>query len=244
MKSYCWLDRVMSKSKNTIEPSIMIDKYGADAVRLFILSDSPPEKDVQWSEEGMQASYKFIQKLWGIHKKIIDNLSLKNKSNFNNDISEDVNKFTNQIIHKISNNIEKFSYNVIIANLYEVYNFLIKKTEFYIEKDSLRKNYINILSLMMPIIPHFAQECLNDLNVKENISWPVVNKKYLQEDNIEFVIQSNGKKRLLIKNKIDSFEKEIYDNLINTEYFRSNYKETDIKKIIFVKNRLMNLIIN
>ena len=97
---------------------------------------------------------------------------------------------------------------------------------------------------MMPIIPHFAQECLNDLNVKENISWPVVNKKYLQEDNIEFVIQINGKKRLLIKNKIDSSEKEIYDNLINTEYFRSNYKETDIKKIIFVKNRLMNLIIN
>ncbi len=235
----------MSKSKkNTIEPSIMIDKYGADAVRLFILSDSPPEKDVQWSEEGMQASYKFIQKLWGLHKKITNNLSLENKSNINNDISEDVNKFTNQIIYKISNNIEKFSYNVIIANLYEVYNFLIKKSEFYIEKDSLRKNYINILSLMLPIIPHFAQECLNDLNVKGNISWPVVNKKYLQEDNIEFVIQINGKKRLLIKNKIDSSEKEIYDNLINTEYFRSNYKEKNIKKIIFIKNRLMNLIIN
>ncbi len=235
----------MSKSKkNTIEPSIMIDKYGADAVRLFILSDSPPEKDVQWSEEGMQASYKFIQKLWGLHKKIIDNLSLENKSNINNDISEDVNKFTNQLIHKISNNIEKFSYNVIIANLYEVYNYLIKKTEFYIEKNSLKKNYINILSLMLPIIPHFAQECLNDLNVNKNIGWPVVNKKYLKEDTIEFVIQINGKKRLLIKNKIDSSEKEIYDNLINTEYFRSNYKEADIKKIIFVKNRLMNLIIN
>ena len=235
----------MSKSKkNTIEPSIMIDKYGADAVRLFILSDSPPEKDVQWSEEGMQASYKFIQKLWGLHKKIIDNLSLKNKSNFNNNISEDLNKFTNQIIHKITNNIEKFSYNVIIANLYEIYNFLIKKSEFNIEKDSLRKNYINILSLMLPIIPHFAQECLNDLDVKKNISWPVVNKKYLQEDNIEFVIQINGKKRLLIKNKIDSSKKKIYDNLINTEYFKSNYKEADIKKIIFVKNRLMNLIIN
>ena len=112
----------------------MIDKYGADAVRLFILSDSPPEKDVQWSEEGMQASYKFIQKLWGLHKKIIDNLSLKNKSNFNNDISEDLNKFTNQIIHKITNNIEKFSYNVIIANLYEIYNFLIKKVNLILKK--------------------------------------------------------------------------------------------------------------
>ena len=221
-----------------------MEQFGADAVRFFILSDSPPEKDVQWSEEGMQASYKFIQKLWGLHKKITNNLSLENKSNINNDISEDVNKFTNQIIYKISNNIEKFSYNVIIANLYEVYNFLIKKSEFYIEKDSLRKNYINILSLMLPIIPHFAQECLNDLNVKGNIGWPVVNKKYLQEDNIEFVIQINGKKRLLIKNKIDSSEKEIYDNLINTEYFRSNYKEKNIKKIIFIKNRLMNLIIN
>ena len=96
---------------------------------------------------------------------------------------------------------------------------------------------------MIPVIPHFAQECLSDLKIEKKISWPRVDKKYLIEDEIEIVIQINGKKRLTLKNKIDSSEKEIYDNLINTEYFKKNYKNENIKKVIFVKNRLLNLII-
>ena len=234
----------MSKSKkNTVDPSIIIDKYGADAVRLFILSDSPPEKDVQWSEEGMQASYKFIQKLWVLHQKIksiIKNeIIIENK----NILSEELNKFSNQMINKITNNIEKFSYNVIIANFYEIYNYLNKKTSQPIEIEVLKTNYIKILECMIPVIPHFAQECLSDLKIEKKISWPRVDKKYLIEDEIEIVIQINGKKRLTLKNKIDSSEKEIYDNLINTEYFKKNYKNENIKKVIFVKNRLLNLII-
>jgi len=234
----------MSKSKkNTVDPSIIIDKYGADAVRLFILSDSPPEKDVQWSEEGMQASYKFIQKLWGLHQKIkniIDNKTVIEKED---NFSEELNKFSNQIINKITNNLEKFSYNVIIANFYEIYNFLNKKTSKFIEKEVLKINYIKILVCMSPVIPHFAQECLSDLKIEKKISWPKADEKYLIENEIEFVIQINGKKRLTIKNKIDSSEKEIYDNLTDTEYFKRNYKNENIKKIIFVKNRLLNLII-
>ena len=234
----------MSKSKkNTVDPSIIIKKYGADAVRLFILSDSPPEKDVQWSEEGMQASYKFIQKLWGLHQKIkniIDNKTVIKKED---DFSEELNKFSNQIINKITNNLEKFSYNVIIANFYEIYNFLNKNTSKFIEHEVLKINYIKILECMSPVIPHFVQECLSDLKIIKEMSWPKVDEKYLIEDEVEIVIQVNGKKRLTIKNKIDSSEKEIYDNLINTEYFKKNYKNKNIKKIIFVKNRLLNLII-
>ena len=119
----------MSKSKkNTIEPAKIIEQFGADSVRLFILSDSPPEKDVQWSEEGMIASYKFIQKLWTLHKKIKaildDEVKIEDKMN---ERTEELNKFTNQIIQKISNNLEKFNYNVIIANYHEIYNYFSKK---------------------------------------------------------------------------------------------------------------------
>ena len=234
----------MSKSKkNTIEPSIMIDKYGADSVRLFILSDSPPEKDIQWSEDGMIASYKFIQKFWVLHKKIKNIIDDKIKINKESDKTEELNKFTNQIIYKITNNIEKFNYNVIIANLYESYNFLIKNTNYFIKKKELKKNYKNILYLITPIIPHFAEECLNELGINEKINWPNPEKKYLKEDNVEIVIQINGKKRLTVKSKIDSIEKEIYDSVIKTDYFIKNYNINKIKKIIFVKNRLMNLII-
>jgi len=235
----------MSKSKkNTIEPAKIIEQYGADSVRLFILSDSPPEKDVQWSEEGMIASYKFIQKLWVLHKKIkeILNDEIETKDR-NNEKTEELNKFTNQIIQKITNNLEKFNYNVIIANFHEIYNYFSKEINNFIKKDALKENYTNILYLLSPIIPHYAEECLSELNVKEKIMWPEADKKYLQEDKVEFVIQINGKKRFTIKSNTDSTEKEVYDKIIKEEYFIKNYGAMNIKKTIFVKNRLMNLII-
>ena len=234
----------MSKSKkNTIEPSKMIEKYGADSVRLFILSDSPPEKDVRWSEEGMIASYKFIQKLWTLHKKIIMILNNEIKIEKKNQKTEDLNKFTNQIIQKISDNLEKFNYNVIIANFHEIYNYLSKVTNNYITKDAIKENYTKILYLLSPIIPHFANECLSELNVESVATWPEVDKKYLQEDKVEIVIQINGKKRFTIKSDTDSSEKEVYDKVIKEEYFAKNYGTMNIKKTIFIKNRLMNLII-
>ena len=105
--------------KNVIDPEFIINNYGADAVRLFILSDSPPEKDVQWSEQGMVSSYKFIQKLWSLHEEIKDKISEKKDEL----VDEKDEKFTNTIISKITNNLEKFNYNVIVANMYETYNF-------------------------------------------------------------------------------------------------------------------------
>jgi leucyl-tRNA synthetase len=235
----------MSKSKkNTIEPAKIIEQYGADSVRLFILSDSPPEKDVQWSEEGMIASYKFIQKLWTLHKNIKeilnDKIEIKDKKD---EKTEELNKFTNQMIQKITNNLEKFNYNVIIANFHEIYNYFSKEINNFIKKDALRENYTNILYLLSPIIPHYAEECLSELNVKNKIIWPEADKKYLQEDKVEFVIQINGKKRLTISSNTDSTEKEVYDKVIKEEYFIKNYGAMNIKKTIFVKNRLMNLII-
>ena len=235
----------MSKSKkNTIEPAKIIEQYGADSVRLFILSDSPPEKDVQWSEEGMIASYKFIQKLWNLHKKIKNILDDKIIIEEKIERTEELNKFTNQIIQKITTNLEKFNYNVIVANFHEIYNYFSKETNYFVQKDSMRENYTKILYLLSPIIPHFAQECLSELDVKKEISWPKVDKKYLKEDKVEIVIQINGKKRLTIKSNTDSTEKEVYDNVIKEEYFTKNYNDKNIKKIIFVKNRLMNLIIS
>ena len=116
----------MSKSKkNVIDPENIINSYGADAVRFFILSDSPPEKDVQWSDQGMLSAFKFVQKFWILHQKI-KNISLE-KEKENED--EVLKKYTNQLINKITQNLNNFSYNVIIANMHETYNFLFKHFE-------------------------------------------------------------------------------------------------------------------
>ncbi len=232
----------MSKSKkNVIDPENIINNYGADAVRLFILSDSPPEKDVQWSEQGMIASYKFLQKLWSLHNKI----KIKIKANIENNEKEiDLEKFTNQMINKITNNLENFNYNVIIANIYETYNYFNKEIEKNISSKSLEINYIKILTLFTPAIPHYTSECLEDLGKINDIVWPDTNKDFLLEDKIDYVIQINGKKRAILKENRDMDQESLLVKVKTNKLSQKYIKDKPINKIIFVKNRLINILIN
>ncbi len=232
----------MSKSKrNTIDPENIINSYGADAVRLFILSDSPPEKDVQWSEQGMVASYKFLQKFWTLHQNIKD---ISEKKNKNEDKSSlELNRFTNEIIQKITHNLEKFHYNVIVANLYETYNFLIKFVKKPLNKNNLVKNYIEILKIMSPIVPHFANECLEDLGEKSEVSWPKVNEKYLIKEDVKIVLQINGKKRGIMISKKNSNEKTLINDIKNNNLYNKYFKNKKILRSIYIKDRLINLIL-
>jgi len=231
----------MSKSKkNTIDPEEMIKNFGADAVRLFILSDSPPEKDIQWSEQGMVSSYKFIQKLWDLHTNIKS--KLQNSSN-NKDSSDEISKYTNLLINKINNNLEKFNYNVIVANMYKTYNFLKKEINQPLSNKSLLENYKKILSVFSPIIPHFTSECLTDLGKEPFQEWPLIDKKMLENKLIEYVVQFNGKKRAtLIANK-DISESEIIEKIIKNKNINKFFEKKEINKTFFVKNRLVNFLI-
>ena len=235
----------MSKSKkNTINPEDIINNYGADAVRLFILSDSPPEKDIQWSDQGMLASFKFLQKMWTLHQKIMFQLSSSEvKFEKKDDPStKNLSEFTNILINKITNNLEKFHYNVIIANFYETYNFLNKLVDEKIDTKILKKNYIDIVKLLFPIIPHFASEALEQLNQNDSNFWPQINKKFLIKKNVNIVVQINGKKRSIINTKLD-IKEETLINLIRNNQNLSKFLEGDIIKCIFIKNKLINLII-
>jgi leucyl-tRNA synthetase len=128
----------MSKSKkNTIDPENIINNYGADSARLFILSDSPPEKDVQWSEEGISASYKFIQKLWNLNGIIHEEI----KKSYSMDVDDEIKIFTNRFIKKISDNLNNFSYNIIVANLHEMYSYMIKNIDRGYKQDTIKENY-------------------------------------------------------------------------------------------------------
>tara|TARA_B100001057_G_scaffold157653_1_gene158348 strand:+ start:3512 stop:6079 length:2568 start_codon:yes stop_codon:yes gene_type:complete len=237
----------MSKSKkNTIDPAEMISKYGADAVRFFILSDSPPEKDVQWSDQGMLSSYKFIQKFWGIHCKIKDEFFSKindNNKNLTSVLNKEISIFTNESIQKITFNLENFHYNVIIANLHEIYNFLNKiKKEDKINIVEFKINYLKILKIISPVLPHLATECLVDLGEKPTTNWPVIEEKYLEKTSIKLVIQFDGKKRGIIECKKDENEKNLI-NLIKKDLGLKKYFENKkIIKNIYVKNKIINFI--
>ena len=231
----------MSKSKkNTIDPEKIIVNYGADAARLFILSDSPPEKDVQWSEEGIVSSFKFVQKLWNLNSKIIEEV----KKNHEEDHDQEITKFTNKLIKKITENLENFSYNKIIANLHEMYSFMFKQIKYNYSQKTLRENYQNILILISPVMPHFASECLEIIGFNnKNIEWPKFKEKFVQDEKINIVIQINGKKRGIISLKMDSEENEIIDLIKKDNKLLKYLDNKEIKKKIFVKNKIINLII-
>jgi len=233
----------MSKSKkNTIDPENIINNYGADSVRLFILSDSPPEKDVQWSDQGMIASYKFIQKFWLLHEKIKEKIEIKNISkNISGDNS--LSTYTNLLIKKITNNLEKFNYNVIIANLHETYNFLIKEIEKNINGETLLNNYQKILKLIYPVIPHLSSQCLEDINKKFDLNWPIIEEKYLVEENVNIVVQINGKKRSMLNLKKNIAENKIIEKINNDAKLKKYVESKSILKSIYIKNKLINLII-
>ncbi|MDC0633169.1 leucine--tRNA ligase [Candidatus Pelagibacter ubique] len=232
----------MSKSKkNTIDPEQMIKDYGADAVRLFILSDSPPEKDVQWSDQGMIASYKFIQKFWILHKKIV--LSSQQQKKGDQGFNESIEEFTNQTINKINVSLNKFSYNVIIANLHEIYTFFNKILEGKSFYKNLMANYIKILTIMLPITPHLASECLEEITTNKNYLWPEIKDKYLQSNLCKIVIQINGKKRGLILMKKNIKESDLIEEVKKTKELQRFIEEKIIIKTIFIKDKLINLIL-
>ena len=229
----------MSKSKkNTIDPENIIQSYGADSVRLFILSDSPPEKDVQWSEEGIISSYKFVQKLWSLHKKIIDEI----KKEHNEDSSDNLIKFTNKFIKKITENLENFNYNIIIANIHEMHTYMGKEINNKYSKKTLIENYTKILTLLEPVLPHLVNEAFKEMG-EDKISWPNYDKNLIIEDIITFVIQINGKKRGIFEIKTNSSEKEILNKINQDDKLKKYLNEKEIKKKIFVPNRLINIII-
>ena len=231
----------MSKSKkNTIDPEIMIQKYGADSVRWFILSDSPPEKDVQWSDQGVISSSKFLQKIWNLNTQIIN---LKES----NDLKKDALDFEVQInlfTKKISKSIESFQFNVSIALFYEIYRVLKKALDKKISKKILVRNMIHVMKLFIPFTPHLAHECLSALGEKNFERWPDINQSLIEKDiRIKMPVQIDGKTRDIIDVEKDLSENEILELAIKSPKIKKYTSNKKILRTIFVKNKIVNYII-
>ena len=228
----------MSKSKkNIVDPEEMINFYGADSIRWFMLSDSPPERDVQWSLEGVSAAYKFIQKLWKLNNEISNK---KSSESTTNDIA--LQKSVNKTVHNVTKNLENFQYNVVIANMHEIYNLfndhmINNKTS----TKTLKNEWEKIIMLLLPLTPHLAHECLEKSNKK--FYWPKYDSKLLQEKDCKIVIQVNGKKRGIIEMPINSKENTIIEKSKKADNVLKHLEGQKIVKNIYIKNKLINFII-
>jgi len=231
------LSESMSKSKkNVIDPESMIKLYGADAVRWFVLSDSPPEKDVQWSSQGVNAAYKFLQKIYNLTHMILNRKDSKNNK-------KDFEIKFNDYILKTTNLINNFQLNVVIANIYSIYNLFRLAIDEEISNEILKKNLSKLMTVLIPFVPHLAHECLEQLGVKNVNIWPEVDNKLNLDEKIKIAIQINGKTRDIIEIKKDLDEKRVVDECKKIKKICDQLNKGKIQKIIFVKNKIINYLI-
>ena len=227
----------MSKSKkNTIDPELMIKKYGADAVRWFILSDSPPEKDIQWSDTGVMSSNKFLQKIWNLNNII----ALRNEKKINKDFDIKFNLEISKMIQKIDTSINEFKFNVSIALFYESYKIFNSYLNSEISNKCLTENIIKLMKLMIPFTPHLANECLELMKCKNKFEWPKIEKT--KQNDIKFAVQINGKTRDIITISENLDEKSVTKHVFNKSKASKFIHNVKILKTIFIKNKIINYI--
>ena len=239
----------MSKSKkNVIDPETIIKSYGADAARWFVLSDSPPEKDINWSESGIHGSWKICQKIWTL---VADNkkyLSLNVSDGM--DLSDNANSLMYLIHHNldaVTKSIEKFQMNVAIAKIYEIVNGL-SKYRITSENDeyALGSALKILIRIVEPMIPHLAEELWsleNSCGSIINEPWPRVNQLYLEKNEITVVIQINGKRRAEINIAKDSSEEDVLDKIKNIQNINDALAGKNISKSIYVPNKILNIVV-
>ena len=232
----------MSKSKkNTVDPEEMIKKYGADAVRWFILSDSPPEKDIQWSDNGVASANKFLQRMWNLNQTIVHRSKKNEKINLK--IEREFTDKIDTFILKINNLINKFQFNVVIANFYEIYRFFNQYHDKEIKKEILIKNLEKIMLTLVPFIPHLANECLQNLKTTNSNQWPKVDKKKIVNLKTKLVIQINGKTRDVLEIDKDLDEDKVMNIVTKNDKIEKFLKQKSVLKRIYIKNRLINLVV-
>ena len=238
----------MSKSKgNVINPKELIKEFGSDAVRMFSMFAAPPSQSLEWSNEGLKGSFKFLNKLWNLTYLIKKQELLDGKDE---EIFEELNVKLNQTVKKVTDDFERRqSFNTAISSVMELINFIPEnflEKKVTKEKNKILRNIINKSLLMLyPISPHICHELwdhLNDNKIEDN-PWPEFDKSQLELNEIEFAVQVNGKLRGSLKVNLDEDKEIIIDKakkIENVEKFLSSY---EILKVIFVEKKLINFVI-
>ena len=240
----------MSKSKkNVIDPEIIIKTYGADSARWFMLSDSPPEKDINWSESGINGAWKICQKIWTIielNKKYLK-LNMNNDQIKYKDNTLELMRLVHKNLNTITQSIEKFQMNVSIAKVFEIVNAISKfNVSSKDDEQAISECLLILIRVIEPMVPHLAEECWSSIGGQNSLAkepWPKINHKYLEDDEATVVIQINGKRRGEVVVSKGASEKDIYDEIQNIKNIKDALSRKNILKSIYVPNKILNIVI-
>jgi leucyl-tRNA synthetase len=243
----------MSKSKrNVVDPEYLVEKYGADTARVFCLFASPPEKDLDWSDQGVEGSFRFLNRVWRLlydqHSRLLnvkpfpfgtvlegDNKSLRQK--------------THKTIKKVTEDIDRFHFNTAISAIMELVNEIyvseVKDPSGEVSKRVMREALETVVVLLSPFVPHFAEELWEALGQGESVMrrpWPDYDREAVQEDEILIVIQVNGKVRDRITIPASYGEEEVKGWALRSEKIQKLIGGKEIKRVILVPRKLVNIV--
>ncbi|MBY7649078.1 MAG: leucine--tRNA ligase [Candidatus Liberibacter europaeus] len=244
----------MSKSKkNVIDPNKIIQSYGADTARLFILSDYPPDKNITWSNRGVISTHRFIQQIWSLIYNAKTELLKHSSKPIKKEDELHITKSTHQILKIVTENYKKLLFNKVIANIHELVNVLsnplIKVAEGLASENLkliVRESLNQLIIIMAPIAPHFAEECWQLLGNKGLVvqqKWPEIDISLITKTEFVIPIQINGKKRGLIEVSNDVDDEFIKQAALNLDSIKKNLQGRTPKKIIIISRRIVNIVI-
>jgi leucyl-tRNA synthetase len=232
----------MSKSKgNIVDPKTLMEKYGADTVRLFIIFAAPPATSLEWSDSGVAGSNRFLHRVWDYcqqHKTVSNEKEIDwrraDKS------LQNTRRELHLILQQINSDYERQQFNTVVSGAMKILNLLEK------EKALLYEGLSILLRVLAPIVPHITHVLWQELGYGEDIlqsPWPKVNLEALECDEMELVIQINGKLRGNLSVASDSTEAHIQEMAVNDPSLQHHLKGHTIKKIIYIPRRLINIVL-
>lgn len=235
----------MSKSKkNTIDPQDILDTYGADSARLFILSDSPPDRDLEWSESGLEGAWRFINRL---HRLVVDNKEtlLKAPVGEASDAAQKLQQKVHQTLSKVGQNIEAFHMNKAVAGLRELTNMIESFKAEAGDTTIYREAVEYALRGFNPMIPHITEELWSELgntSLLVQTAWPTINADFLKEDSVVIAVQINGKLKATINMPVDTSKDETEKIAMNDAGVIRALEGKTIRKVIVVPNKIVNVV--
>ncbi len=244
----------MSKSKgNTVDPSALIEKYGADTTRLFTLFAAPPERDLDWNDKGVEGSFRFISR---IHRLVMENLELISSPaaiqtpDELSDEAKALRKATHKTIKKVSDDInDSFHFNTAISAVMELVNklYLVNlNSDDSSIRWALRTALDNIIVLMSPFIPHVCEELHEKLGHDTSVTkrqWPKYDPAFVVDDEVTIVVQINGKVRDKLIIAKDSSEDVVRNIALASEKVQKHIDGKEIKKMVYITNRLLSIVV-
>jgi leucyl-tRNA synthetase len=245
----------MSKSKgNVVDPDDIVKQYGADALRLFILFASPPEKEFVWDEKGIEGCFRFLNRVWAFFEENGDRYFVNNPKEIGGEAQKSPHRLEvkkHQTIKKVSEDIDKrLRLNTAISALMELFNMIKKESEIHggneVHKAILRESLEMLIILLSPFAPHICEELWEKTGHRTQLSrypWPTYDPKLAKEETVTIVVQVNGKLRDKFEVERDTPDEEVKEKALGLSRIQTLVGERKIRKLIYVKNKIVNIVV-